>query len=353
VSPSKQLHFVVPAGIDDPERPSGGNRYDRRLSCGLAAAGWDVLEHGVPGAWPCPDDAGRRALSAALAAPPDGALTLVDGLLASDVPDLLLPAARRLRLVVLLHMPLGGHGEASRAREHAVLTAATATLTTSEWVRCRLLTAYSLDPARVHAAPPGTDVAEPVSGTRSGGNLLFVGSVTPGKGLDVLVTALSRTADLPWQCLCVGAVVRAPGFVADLERVIEAWGLARRVHLTGPLTGPALEEAYAGADVLVLPSRSESYGMVVAEALARGLPVLASEVGGVPEALGTAADGRRPGLLVPPGDTRALVTALRGWLSDAELRDELRAAARDRRDRLTGWDETAGRVDAVLQGVAA
>jgi glycosyltransferase involved in cell wall biosynthesis len=353
VTLSRQLHFLVPTGVDDPERPSGGNRYDRRLSQGLTAAGWTVHEHAVGGAWPWPDDDGRRALAAALAAPPDDALTLVDGLLASTVPDLLVPAAERLRLVVLLHMPLGGRTEDSSERESAVLTAAAGTVTTSEWVRGWLLSSYPLDPARVHAAPPGTEVAQTAHGTEHGGNLLCVASVTSGKGHDVLVTALARTADLPWRCRCVGAVARAPGFVADLQRVITAWGLDRRVQLTGPLTGPGLEQAYSEADVLVLPSRAESYGMVVTEALARGLPVLATEVGGVPEALGTAPDGRPPGLLVPPGDVAALVAVLRRWLGDAGLRDDLRGAARARRDRLAGWAETTGRVDRVLQQVAA
>ena len=350
---AKHLHFLVPVGIDDPERPSGGNHYDRRLSQGLTAIGWSVQEHAVPGVWPWPDEAAHQALRAALATPPDGALTLVDGLMASTVPDLLVPASQRLRLVVLLHMPLGGRTGEAWTRECAVLTAAAATLTTSEWVRGWLLSAYPLEPVRVHAAPPGAEIAEPATGSQHGGNLLCVASVTSGKGLDVLVTALARTADLPWRCRCVGPLGRAPGFVADLERVIEAWRLTDRVQLTGPLVGRALEEAYAAADLLVLPSRSETYGMVVTEALAHGLPVVATEVGGVPEALGTSSDGRLPGLLVRPGDVAALVAALRRWWGDAGLRAELRAAARDRRDRLTGWKETSARVDRVLQEVAA
>ena len=353
MSGTPRLHFLVPAGIDDPERPSGGNHYDRRLSQELAAAGWTLHEHVVPGVWPWPDEAAHRALGAVLTSLPDGALALVDGLMASAVPELLVPAAARVRVVVLLHMPLGARSGDDAARECAVLGAAAATVTTSEWVRGWLLTTYRLDPARVQAAPPGAEAAVAVAGSAHGGNLLCVASVTSGKGLDVLVTALARTADLPWRCDCVGAVVRAPGFAADLERVIRAWGLDGRLRLTGPLTGQALEEAYAAADVLVLPSRSESYGMVVTEALARGLPVLATEVGGVPEALGTTADGRRPGLLLPPGDATALAEVLRRWLGDADLRADLRAAAAERRATLTAWDRTAGRVASVLRGVAA
>jgi glycosyltransferase involved in cell wall biosynthesis len=100
---------------------------------------------------------------------------------------------------------------------------------------------------------------------------------------------------------------------------------------------------------MVLASRAETYGMVVTEALARGLPVVATEVGGLTEALGYGADGMRPGLLVPPEDPAALAAALRAWLADAELRGRLRRAAEERRRSLCGWLSTAS----VLAGVLA
>ena len=105
--------------------------------------------------------------------------------------------------------------------------------------------------------------------------------------------------------------------------------------------------------MLVLASHAETYGMVVTEALARGLPVIATAVGGLPEALGQTRDGRRPGLLVPPGDSGALAAALRRWLTDAELRQGLRAAARERRSTLSGWDVTSRRIAHVLTQAAA
>ena len=120
----------------------------------------------------------------------------------------------------------------------------------------------------------------------------------------------------------------------------------------GPLTGAELERAYAAADLLVLASHAETYGMVVTEALARGLPVIASEVGGVTEALGHGHDGARPGLLVPPGDPAALGAALRAWLGDAGLRGRLRRAARERRASLRGWPATTSVVAGVLAGAA-
>jgi glycosyltransferase involved in cell wall biosynthesis len=341
-------------------RPSGGNTYDRRLCQDLAAVGWSVRTRAVAGAWPWAGDAARRALEEALGAMPAGSLVLVDGLVASAVPEVLVPASRRLRLVVLMHMPIGcrdgRHGSLepeSLELECAVLSSAAAVVTTSGWSRRWLLEAYSLDPARVHVAHPGVDPAEPAVGSVRGGNLLCVGAVTPGKGHDVLLEALTRIADLTWRCLCVGALIRAPDFVADLRRGIHTAGLDDRFLLAGPRTGRELAASYAAADVLVLASRGETYGMVVTEALARGLPVLAPHVGGVPEALGVTPDGRRSGLLLPPGDVAALAGSLRRWLCDPALRDGLRDAARQRRAGLAGWSQTADRVARVLVEVTA
>ncbi|MCW2843945.1 MAG: glycosyltransferase family 4 protein [Nocardioides sp.] len=351
------VHVVVPDGIDDPDRPSGGNTYDRRVCDELTAAGWTVEQHAVRGAWPHPDAAACGALASEVAAIPDGSVVLLDGLVASAAPGVLVPEAGRLRLVVLVHMPLGGrplHGEAdgARTRERALLTAAAAVVTTSAWTRDWLLHRYPLCPERVHVAEPGVDAADLAPGTETGGGLLCVAAVTAAKGYDVLVESLSAVAGRTWHCDCVGTLDRDPRFVDDLGHRSRVAGLAGRLRFTGPRVGAALDSTYAAADVLVLASRGETYGMVVTEALARGIPVIATSVGGVPEALG-GSDGERPGLLVEPGDPDALADALRRWLDDGGLRQRLRAAARARRTTLTGWPETARRVSRVLTEVAA
>jgi glycosyltransferase involved in cell wall biosynthesis len=357
------VHFVVPDGIDDPKRPSGGNAYDRRLSDGLRARGWDVPEHGVAGSWPEPDAPARAALEAVIAGLPDGAVALVDGLIASTAPEVLVPAARRLRLVILVHMPLGdvrapdaGFGDDTSdasERERSVLSCAAAVVTTSEWTRRRLIDRYALPPHRVHAAQPGVDAADLASRSGPGGDLLCVAAVAPNKGHDVLLAALAKIADLDWRCTCVGSLDRDPGFVDLLRRQARADGIEHRVHFAGPRTGDDLDTAYASADLLVLASHAETYGMVVAEALARGIPVVATAVGGLPEALGDATGGQQPGLLVPPGDAGAFAAALSDWLGDAGLRDQLRRAARDRRDALIDWSTTARRVSTILSAVTA
>jgi glycosyltransferase involved in cell wall biosynthesis len=350
------VHFVVPDGIDDPERPSGGNTYDRNLSDELTSVGWSVQEHPVSGFWSRPHAASFVALDQVARRIPDDSLVVLDGLVASTAPEVVVPHTRRLRLVVLVHMPLGhrpGDGDAEdiRAREGAVLSAAIAVVTTSGWSRRRLMELYELPADRVHVAQPGVDAAELAPGTDTGEALLSVAAVTPDKGHDVLLDSLAAVLDLAWRCVCVGSLDREPEYVEELRRRSLAGGLADRVRLAGTATGAALDRAYADADVMVLASRAETYGMVVTEALARGLPVIAADVGGVAEALGQASDGIRPGLLVPPGDPIALAGALRSWLGDAELRTRLRRAAGERRELLRRWSTTSSIVAEVLIGL--
>jgi glycosyltransferase involved in cell wall biosynthesis len=324
------VHVVLPNDVDDPLAPSGGNTYDRRLCAGLAALGWSVREHPVRGGWPEPAPAARAGLARMLAGLPDSALVLLDGLVAAAVPEVLEPQRHRLRLVALVHMPLGTD------TERAALAAARAVVATSRWTREQLR-----DLGPVPVALPGVDPAPVTLGSAPGDRLLCVAAVTPVKGHDRLVEALATIPDLAWRCLCVGPLDRDPAFVAALPRL-------DRVRYAGPLVGTRLAAAYAGADLLVLPSRAETYGMVVTEALARGIPVLATAVGGVAEALGRAPDGSLPGMLVEPA---GLAGALRCWLTDPDLRDQLRASARGRRATLSDWTVTARRVSAVLAGI--
>jgi glycosyltransferase involved in cell wall biosynthesis len=341
----KSVHIVLPNDIDDPATPSGGNTYDRRVCRGLASLGWTVREHAVPGGWPHPTNVDKAALAGVLHDLRDGGVVLLDGLVASAVPDVLRPQAGRLGLAVLVHMPLGN------AAEGEVLATVQTVLTTSAWARDHLLDLYALPADKVRVATPGVDPAPLAPGSDAGSNLLCVAAVTPGKGHDLLAEALAKTADLPWSCVCAGSLDRDPGFFHWVCQQVREYDLDSRMRLVGPRTAGQLDGLYAAADLLVLPSRGETYGMVVTEALARGIPVLATAVGGVPEALGSAADGSRPGILIEPDEPAALAAALRRWLSEPELRLRLRNAARQRRDGLGGWPATSRVVSRALEGI--
>ena len=350
-SPVSGVHVVVPAGIDDPARVSGGNRYDREIRDDLRDAGWSVTEIAAEGPWPRPDALAQTSLARSLDALPDAALVLVDGLIASAARAVLVPRSERLRLVVLVHMVFGGDAVPERD-ESAVLAVARAVVTTSAWTRRRLLERYPLSAVRVHVARPGTESAPVSPRTPGGGRLVCVGTLSPLKGQDLLLEALGGLVDLPWHCSLVGPLDRHPLFVAALARRATATGIADRVRMPGARTGAALRLEYEDADLLVVPSRAETYGMVVTEALAAGVPVVATAVGGIPEAVGRTACGV-PGLLVAPDDSAALAATVARWLTDAGLRCRLRGAALRRRETLPGWRRTGECIRGVLTAVQA
>jgi glycosyltransferase involved in cell wall biosynthesis len=343
-----RVHVVVPEGFDDPGQPSGGNIYDQRVCAGLAQAGWDVLIKTVGAAWPVPGPAAQADLARILSAIPAGETVLIDGLIASPAAAQLLPHAGRIRMTVLLHMPLATaldtrHDASAQRSERAVLRAATGVVVTSEWTRQLVVARYAIPAHRVHVARPGVDrVAAPPRPVH--GHLICVGVLSRHKGQDLLVEALAGLAERDWHCVLAGPLDRDPDFVGQLRTRITRLGYGHRVRLAGVLTGPALSHAYTTADLLVAPSRAETYGMTVTEALAHGLPVIAAAVGGLPEALGSTADGTRPGRLVPPGDPAALAAALGDWLGDGRHRHRLRAAARQRRSTLHGWEQTTHQI---------
>ncbi|RRO16671.1 glycosyltransferase [Saccharopolyspora rhizosphaerae] len=328
-----RVHFVLP----EDDQPSGGNLYDRRAVAGLVALGLDVRETALAGPWPQPDERARGRLDDALAATPDGSAVLLDGLVACGVPEVVEAHAHRLRTAVLLHLPLAAETGLSPetaarldAAERRTLRAAELVLATSPEA------ARVLDHPRVRTAVPGTDPAPVAHGTDGKSRLLCVASLTPRKGQDLLLRALD---DLPLSCDLVG-----PERDSEHARQLRAHGLGERIRVRGAMTPPELDDVYATADLLVQPSRAETYGMAVTEALARGIPVIASAV---PDALG---DG---GLLLPPGDLDALTDALRRWSTDPGFREELRASALHRRTQLPTWEATAQQLASALTSLDA
>lgn len=350
------MYVVLPGDVDDAAKPSGGNVYDRRLCDELAALGHPVREIHAAGAWPLPDAGARTALARELDALPGGAVLLLDGLVACGVPDVLVPRAGRLRMSVLVHLPLADEtgldpaiAAELDARERETLGAVRTVVATSAWAARRVAGHHRLDARRVHVVTPGTDPAPLAPGTDGASRLVCVASVTPRKGQDVLVDALARVTDVPWRCDCVGPEGRDSGYPARVRQLVERHDLGDRVRFAGPRTGRQLAGTYAAADLVVLPSRAETYGMVATEALARGIPLLASDVDAVPDTLGRDSRDRVPGILIPPDDAGALADGLRRWFGDPALRANLRGSARARRGMLRAWSGTARRMAEVLE----
>jgi glycosyltransferase involved in cell wall biosynthesis len=351
VSAGKSVYFVVPDAIDDPDRVSGGNVYDQHVREGLRKSGWDVRMILIP--------EGCASLTArTLSQLPDGAVMLIDGLIAVRESEALVAHSSRLRIVVLAHMVASLTFEASAEatqlaasvdRERGALRAARRIIATSGWTRSELISRDLAEPHHVVVAYPGTDPAAITVASGSGGRLLCVGVVAPHKGQDVLVRALARLTDIDdWTCTLVGSLDVAPGFVDDLTQTIERTHLSTRTTFAGVLAGSLLESAYSRADLVVVPSRNESFGMVVAEAMARGIPVVASRVGGIPEAMSSAGAG----IILPPEDPWALEVVLRQWWTSQGRRTELKAAAVEARETVRQWSATIAVIASTLNEVA-
>ncbi len=177
-------------------------------------------------------------------------------------------------------------------------------LVASEFVR-QLAISNGVAADRVSVIPYFTHaptVVEPSQGR----TVLFVGRVTPEKGVEMLIEAMRLVPD-PWQLVIVGEGMSMP----RVTRAVADAGLTDRVTCRGWLNGEALAQAYRDAAVVVVPSRwPEAFGIVGIEALAQARPVVAFRTGGIPEWLHEG-DG---GHLVPPGDVAALAVGIRALL---------------------------------------
>lgn len=342
------LHWIVPGRLD---QRTGGYIYDRRIVDGLVALGREVQVHELPGRFP---DADEEAIAAAGA--------VIDGLGEGDVVidglALLAFEAHVERLpegwIGLIHHPLSmetGLTAADVARLAAIegrLMRRAARLVVTSPGTARDLQAFDLDPAEIAVVTPGVEPA-PLAGITPEDRpsaLLTVGSLTPRKGHLTLLEALCRLTDLDWHLDLVGSPAWDPEHAAEIERKIDVLGLEEWVDLAGEQDDAGLAGFYDRADLFVLASHHEGYGMVLTEALARGLPIVSTTAGAIPETVPAGA-----GRLVPPGDATALASALRVLLTDRKSYRELAAGAADARLMLSSWEDAARQfADIVEQG---
>jgi glycosyltransferase involved in cell wall biosynthesis len=347
----RRLAFAVPGDLG---APTGGYAYDRRMIAELRRLGWHVDVIGLGEGFPWPHEQIRLAAQTRLIQVPLGDPIVIDGLAFGVLPD----TAQRLRLdhplVALIHHPLAlesglpaAQSAILRESERAALSCAIRVVTTSGATARCLIADYMLPAARVSVAPPGTDPASRARG--SGGNivqLLSVGSVVPRKGFDVLVAALATVTDLQWHLSIVGDAGRDPRSAAKLEADIARLNLSDRVTVLGALPPAGVEKLYDGADLFVLASRFEGYGMAYAEAMARGLPIIGTTAGAIPDTVPADA-----GFLVAADDSIALASALRHLIENSDARHKLAAGAWRAASRLPKWQDSAKIFAGILESI--
>jgi glycosyltransferase involved in cell wall biosynthesis len=277
---------------------------------------------------------------------------VIDGLALGVLPEAAAALQATHKLIALVHHPLAletglssAEADSLRASERAALGAVHRVIVTGKATARLLAGDYAVPPERITVVLPGVDaVAHPRADRGDTVALLSVGALVPRKGYDVLLAALAKVRDLPWRLTIVGARDRSPATAAELDAAIAALDLTGRVNLAGIVSSERLAALYAEADVFVLPSRFEGYGMAFAEALAHGVPVVGTTAGAIPETVPAGA-----GILVPPDDVAALATALRRLIADSEERERLAADARASAARLPSWPQSAILFSRVLE----
>lgn len=341
--------FAIPGDL---RSPTGGYEYDRRLIDLLPAFGVNVQHVALPASFPNPNAADIKTTAGLLNGHDESATLLIDGLAYGAFPRALLSQLKG-RVIALVHHPLFLETGLPHARkvelktcEGIALSRADHIIVTSRATGRILIENMAIDREMVTVAEPGTDPASRATGTGSPLTILAVGAVLPRKGYDLLIEALAPLTDLDWRLTIAGALDRNPAAVEAVQTLIDRHKLAERITLAGKVVPATLNRYYESADLFVSASLFEGYGMVLAEAMARGLPIVTATGGAAGDTAGKAA-----ALHVEAGNVGELTATLRRALSDKKLRDRLADAAWEAGRTLPTWHETARRVAAVILGL--
>jgi glycosyltransferase involved in cell wall biosynthesis len=345
-----EAFFAVPGDL---ATPTGGYAYDRRMIAELSALGWRIEVVNLGDGFPYPAADTRATACARLAALPPGHPVVIDGLAFGVLPEAAEVLRTSHRLVALVHHPLALESGLSaadsaclRTSERSALVCARHVIATSATIARLLVADYGVASGRVSVVEPGTDrVLAPPRNSEGMVNLLAVGSVIPRKGYDVLVAALARLRHLPWRLVIAGDCGRSPQTSRRLRADIMRLGLADRITLLGAVAAEQVAPLYVSADLFVLPSRFEGYGMAYTEAIAHGVPVIGTTAGAIPQTVPADA-----GVLVAPDDVEALATTLQRLIASPDERERLAAGARA--VKFPAWNEQAARFARALESLA-
>ncbi|WP_117194550.1 glycosyltransferase family 4 protein [Rhizobium terrae] len=345
---SRTLVFAYPGDL---ETRTGGYGYDRRVIAALGDLGWQIEPLSLGAAFPNSDPTQLETAGKQLSELADGTLVLVDGLAFGVLDEWAARDADRLRIAALVHHPLAletGLAEDRRheltLREKAALAKTRGVIVTSHSTAAELVANYGVSAEKIAVAIPGADPAPLAIGGGDPPLILSIGTLTARKGHDVLIAALEKLRDLRWSCRVVGSKVLSPEVTTELERQIARAGLEERIELAGQIDDTRAE--FAKADIFALASRYEGYGMVFAEALVQGLPIVGCAAGAVPDVVPASA-----GFLVPPDDPAAFAEALGRLLSEPETRIAMADAAAVAGAKLPSWRDTAKIISDMLETV--
>ena len=347
----KQVAFAIPGDLG---RPTGGYAYARHVLKWLPEFGIDPVHVRLPASFPHPGEADLAETSRILLTHDWQVPLLIDGLAYGAFPTGM-AAGLAGRVIALCHHPLaletGTPPERAaelRRLETAALGYASAVIVTSMATRDLLIEQFDVDLAKLTVAEPGVEVSQRAGESAFGAplRLLAVGSLAPRKGYDVLIEALSMLAGLPWQMTIIGAEDPSGEHAAELRSQIGVSGLDNRITFHGAMSDAELDSHYRDADIFVMASHYEGYGMVLTEALARGLPIVTTLSGSGAAQLPDAAAQK-----VPVNDAAGFAGALAYLIGDASARQRHADAAWAAAAHLPRWQDTARIIADVCKNV--
>jgi glycosyltransferase involved in cell wall biosynthesis len=343
----QQLIFVYPGDLN---APTGGYAYDRRIIAGLKSLGWEIQLIGLGEGYPFPNPAQVEQAKEQLQGFTPGVPMVIDGLALGALPEVAACVAEHHPLIALIHHPLAlefglseEQVELLKRSETEALRHASGVIANSPATARDLHRHYGVPIDRMNVVLPGTDRSvhqhERTQITNSKCDvvrLLSVGSIIPRKGFHDLLAALAPLDALPWTLSIAGDTTRNAGAFKQLLGDISRFGFEERVQVLGAVSDSELDILYTQADAFVLASLFEGYGMVYAEAMAYGLPIIATRGGAIPDTVPSEA-----GLLVHPGDITALTLALKTVIEDAPYRARLSSGALRAAAQQPTWDQAA------------
>lgn len=346
-----EIAFLIPGDL---WLPTGGYAYDRQVIRRLPAHGVTAMHVALPGSFPNPSEDDLADCAAIVRGLPADLILLIDGLAYGAMPADLIDGFGR-RIVALCHHPLALENgiTAERAQElhlseAAALARAEHVIVTSPLTGKILAGDFGVPAGKITVAEPGTERKARAAGSGSPVlELLAIGSIVPRKGYAVLVEALSTLKHRNWRLSIVGAVRSTETETALREQITKA-GLGDRIRLLGAVRQKELDRLYESSDLFVMSSLFEGYGMVLSEAMQRGLAIVATTGGAASETLPEGA-----GLKVPPGDAEALRAALDRAMGDPQLRADLAAAAHRAGETLPSWEDTSRTIARALAALPA
>lgn len=346
-----RILFVIPGDIN---LPTGGYRYDKEIINAWKNAGIDVELISLEGNYPFPSEKDKTVALDAIQNFPKADIAVVDGLLGGASPQFIHTLSKIMPVSALIHHPLclengldEKKAQALKTSEQKGLELVSQVITTSSATSKTVFDLFEFDRDKIHTVLPGVKRTRISQGSESQtAHLLCVGSIIERKGHKILLQALSPLKNLDWRLDCYGSTEFDKKLFDELQDIINSEALSDKVKFHGAVSDELLEASYAQSDVFVLPSLFEGYGMVYAEAIVCGLPIIATTAGAIPDTVPETC-----GILTEPGNVKSLQEALEKMISNEDLRNNYKQGARNAAAEFPTWQSSATQFVEILKDI--